>query len=224
VDGKLDEPAWKAAAFAQPFRDAEGKAADPQTQIHLLCDGERLYVAVRAAEPLVAKLTAVDKGRDVPVTSGDHVAIALSPEWRTARPAVYRFIVNANGALLDTDTGDAMWSPEVTVGAAKSEKDWTVELAVPFAALGVKPETLEGRVWAFSVVRRRAAGDERSVSSWTRIAGSGPDGVNWGHVLFQDVPVKEKPEPEPPEPNPKPEPEPKSEPKPAPEPPDAGAP
>jgi hypothetical protein len=218
IDGKLDEPAWKSAAFARPFRTARGEPAKPETTVHLACDDTKLYVGIRAAEPYLSKLQLVPKGRDTPVASGDHVLVALCPNWRDAERTVYRLAVNANAAILDTRNGDGRWNPEIAVDAAKADKEWTAEVSVPLTAFGVKPGEVHGQIWACAVIRQRVSADESGISSWTRVAGTGPDGANWGHVLFKGLRAKETPKPEPKPPAPEPEPEPK------PEPPDAGTP
>ena len=64
IDGKLDDPAWAAAPWSEPFRDIEGdKRPDPplRTRMKMLWDDDALYIAAELEEPHVwATLTQHD--------------------------------------------------------------------------------------------------------------------------------------------------------------------
>jgi hypothetical protein len=64
VDGKLDEPAWQAVPWTEPFVDIEGDRKPPPrwpTRVKMLWDDECLYIAAQLTEPHVrATLTEHD--------------------------------------------------------------------------------------------------------------------------------------------------------------------
>jgi hypothetical protein len=64
IDGQLDDPAWAAAAWSEPFGDIEGdKRPKPRfrTRVKMLWDDEALYIAAELEEPHVwATLTEHD--------------------------------------------------------------------------------------------------------------------------------------------------------------------
>lgn len=56
IDGKLDDPAWVAAPWSDPFRDIEGdRKPDPplRTRMKMLWDDHALYIAAELEEPHV---------------------------------------------------------------------------------------------------------------------------------------------------------------------------
>lgn len=56
IDGKLDDPAWAAAAWTDPFVDIEGGAKPKprhRTRVKMLWDDEALYIAAELEEPHV---------------------------------------------------------------------------------------------------------------------------------------------------------------------------
>ena len=50
LDGELDEPTWNAVATRGVFLGPDGKLARPYSEIRLLADADKLYVALYAAD------------------------------------------------------------------------------------------------------------------------------------------------------------------------------
>ena len=74
------------------------------------------------------------------------------------------FIVNSLGTQYDEmGRGGRDWNPEWTAKAERKVYDWTVDIEIPYASLGVTPA--EGDVWKFNVCRCRKAVAE--LSSWS---------------------------------------------------------
>src|SRR5205809_4625749 len=54
LDGKLDEPAWKSAAWTSDFGDVvKGAKVALQTRVKMLWDDENFYIAAELQEPNV---------------------------------------------------------------------------------------------------------------------------------------------------------------------------
>lgn len=153
IDGRLDDAVWAAAPWTADFVDIEGAEKPPpelRTRAKLMWDDEALYVAAELEEPHV---WATLRERDSVIYQDDDFEIFLDPdgdrelyyeleinalgtEWdlllvRTyidGGPAVdgwdiagLRTAVHVDGTLNDPETGD---------------RGWTVEMALPWAALG----------------------------------------------------------------------------------------
>src|SRR5215213_6911753 len=66
IDGRLDDPAWRAAAHITAFvqeRPVEGAAATEQTEIHVTYDADRLYFGIYAhySDPGLVRANRVDR-------------------------------------------------------------------------------------------------------------------------------------------------------------------
>jgi hypothetical protein len=146
IDGKLDEPAWRAAPtvgdFVFPWWK-EGKRE--QTQARLLWDEEYLYVAFVCADE---HITARHTERDGKIPEDDCAEIMLTPD--ADHPHVYFNIeFNVLGGILDNFRPNGpdkprapKWDAEgvkiagTYVGTlnddSDSDRSWQVELAIPW--------------------------------------------------------------------------------------------
>ncbi len=161
LDGRPDESAWADALLVDEFRQIVPVPGEPPTlvtQIRLLHDDRRLYVAIVAFDD--GKRIARQQARDAGLDGDDHVSIVFDPSGAGRNGYVFR--VNANGAQQDAlifdgaeerAEWDAIWDARTTV----TDNGWTAELAIPLAALSGADTTQ----WGFNVERYRAASGER---------------------------------------------------------------
>lgn len=162
VDGRLDEPAWKAAPRMQAFVTWDGKPAPDITACRLLWDSRYLYIAFECKDDrVVARCTK----RDQPLYAADDVVEAfLDPEGTLRHYA--EIIVNPRGVLFDAyqvtnEAGDAPavslldWDIKGGRAAAGRTKDgWSVEVAVPFTCFPWQVQApKEGTVWRAAFTR-----------------------------------------------------------------------
>jgi hypothetical protein len=151
IDGKLDDPAWKAAPWTTDFVDIEGSAKPRpplRTRIKLLWDDDNLYIAAELQEPDVkATLTKHDSIiyqdndfelflKPLPDATGyfEFEINALNTSWDLYLNKTY----NAGGKP------DSSWEiPGLKTAVAiqgtlnqSADKDhgWTVEIAIPWTA------------------------------------------------------------------------------------------
>ena len=97
IDGKLDEPAWRAAEPSTPFVDIEGEIPVPlRTRMRMLWDDERFYVAAELDEPDV---WATLKERDSVIFRDNDFELFIDPDGDTH--AYYELEVNAFGTPWD---------------------------------------------------------------------------------------------------------------------------
>ena len=148
IDGRLDDPAWRAARadsrFTQNFPD-EGKAPSQKTDLYVIYDDRALYVGVRChdREPgkIIERLTRRDRDTD-----GDKISIDI--DSRGDHASAYHFEVNVSGVLTDAlrfnDTDynpdwDGLWNAVTT----RDDEGWTAEFEIPWRTLrfaGGEPE------------------------------------------------------------------------------------
>ena len=153
VDGRLDEAAWQAAPWTDDFVDIEGPSKPAprfRTRAKMLWDSTNLYIAAELSDPDVwATITE----RDAVIFRDNDFEVFIDPDGDTQ--SYYELEVNALGTAWDLylpkayrDEGHAMngWDIHgLRVGVrvegtlnnpGDADRGWTVELALPWAALG----------------------------------------------------------------------------------------
>ncbi len=152
IDGKLDDPAWKAAAWTDYFQDIQGDAR-PKPRFHtrakMLWDDNYLYIAAEIEEPHVwATLT----NHDSVIFHDPDFEVFMDPKGETQ--PYYEFEMNAlnttwdlllNKPYMDGGKPHNQWEisgakTSVNIrgtlnNPAGTDKGWTVELAFPWKVL-----------------------------------------------------------------------------------------
>jgi len=151
VDGVLDEAAWSKAGCVPIRIKPNGFSHDRECSALLLNGPDALYVGFRAPEqtrPLVEQVTA----RDGNVWNDDSFELFLWKAESTDPKDFFQFIVNVNGTVFDTLGKNTSWNADVICAGNQGESGWSVELAIPWAALGATRPT-EGTVWRANLCR-----------------------------------------------------------------------
>ncbi|MFA6111494.1 MAG: glycoside hydrolase family 20 zincin-like fold domain-containing protein [Candidatus Latescibacterota bacterium] len=182
VDGRLDDAAWDAAIPLQSYVLLGSSARQPAagTWTKVIWTATTLYLGTSCEEPFPERLRAEVSGYDDAVYNDDSVEIFLDPEG--AGVGFAQLDVNSRGVRFDTRqygthyqrtwyaTAGATqvdWRPEWTAQARVEPGHWTVEVAIPFDALGGTPQV--GDTWGANFTRQRYA--EPELSTWTPLAG-----------------------------------------------------
>jgi hypothetical protein len=152
IDGRLDDPAWRTAAWSEPFVDIEGDAKPAprfRTRMKLLWDDSALFVAAEMQEPHVwATLTRRDAvifhdndfelfldpngdARDY----GELEINALNTVWDLFLAVPYRDGGHADDAWNITGLRTAVAIRGTLNDPRDVDTGWTVELALPWRAL-----------------------------------------------------------------------------------------
>jgi hypothetical protein len=150
IDGKLDEPSWKAAPWTDPFVDIEGNRQPPlATRAKMLWDDDYYYLAADLQEPDVwATLTA----RDSVIFQDNDFELFIDPDGDTH--AYFELEINALATVWDLmlvqpyrDGGPAIHAWDIA--GLKSAVDvrgtinrpgdrdegWSIEIAIPWKIL-----------------------------------------------------------------------------------------
>ncbi len=152
IDGKLDEPAWRAAPWTGDFVDIEGSlrpAPRFRTRAKMLWDDSCLYIGAELQEPHV---WATLHQRDTVIFIDNDFEVFIDPNGDTHE--YYEFEMNANNTVWDLflpkpykDGGSAVdsWNIEGLKTAvhvqgtlnnpADIDSGWSVEIAMPWSAL-----------------------------------------------------------------------------------------
>ncbi len=170
IDGKLDEPVWKAATLIDRF-PAFWKEAQPgpshATKARLLWDREALYYS---AEMTDADVRAFGTKHNDHLWNGDVFELFFKPS--RDRPEYFEFQVNPKSVLFEAsflernkpvepfETSKPLGMSAVAVidgtldKADDADKGWTVEGRIPWSALAptfARPEP--GATWSFALCR-----------------------------------------------------------------------
>ena len=188
IDGDLGDPAWREAAVLEPFvplmRQNKTAKVEAQTEVRMTYDARAVYVSFRCQEPTPAKMTAEANASDsLAVFEGDVVEILACPENREKR--FCHFAVNPKGAGWSglhedgsTQPLPVKWERAARIGADA----WTVEIAIPWEAVGVSAPSPGLQIRA-NFARGRNQGKE--LSTWRSMNGGFLEPENFGMWEFE---------------------------------------
>ncbi len=152
IDGRLDDPSWKKAAWTEDFVDIEGRLKPKprfRTRVKMLWDDHALYFGAELEEPHVwATLTK----RDSIIYQDNDFEVFIDPDGDTHQ--YYELEMNALGTEWDLflvkpyrDGGPAVHSWDIQGMKTKvfingtmnkpddKDKGWSVEIAMPWEVL-----------------------------------------------------------------------------------------
>ena len=164
IDGRLDDPVWRAAAIASGFTQSdpdEGEPATEKTTFQVAYDDNALYIAVMCYESEPGKIVSRLSRRDE-ATERDWVSLNIDPhhDHKTG----FYFVVGPSGwqedGILFNDasfdnTWDGVWSARTAV----TVDGWSVECRVPYHALRFSQR--EAHTWGVFVHRWISRKQER---------------------------------------------------------------
>jgi hypothetical protein len=149
IDGRLDDPAWEAAAVSGDFWVPDQlRPPSERTQVLVLSDGEWLYIGFRAFDSQPRQIEAQQVRRNAGLAFDDAVTVELDT-FSNARD-ISRFSVNARGTQQDALAGgralNTAWRGDWRAAAVRTPDGWTAELAIPLGMLNYPPGATEFRV------------------------------------------------------------------------------
>lgn len=187
IDGSLNEKDWSQAQviddFMQQYPD-EGQPLSERTEVRVLYDTERLYIAFDCFDSQPDKIVANEMRRDGMLYQNDNVYIMLDT-YGDKRQCFF-FRINPLGALSDTavtDGGENLngsWDCIWEAAGQQHEKGWTVEIAIPFNQLRFKNE--DSMEWGINFGRNIPRTNE--TSQWVQV----PKSQSWPgtfHPIYQ---------------------------------------
>jgi hypothetical protein len=160
IDGILNDAAWNDVPPLHPFAPLKEMAALAKidtvakiaTGAQATFDAVHLYLAFRCGEPEPGGLSSHGEKKDDDLWKGDCVEVFLRAGEGTPP---YHFIVSPYNVPWDGKGDVADWNAPWRSGAHIGNDEWTVELAIPWNTIGVKPGSNFSTRANF--IRRRAA-------------------------------------------------------------------
>jgi hypothetical protein len=155
LDGRLDEPVWRAAAAVKLIQQSPrpGEPTPYTTEVRVVLAGDRLYFGFICHDPEPRKIAVHSMQRDDPMTGDDNVSIALDTygDKRTG----YFFQVNAAGArtdgLISGPDGPAYeWDGIWDARTVRLADGWSAEMEIPARTLSFAPGRNE---WGLNMER-----------------------------------------------------------------------
>ncbi len=204
VDGKLDEETWeRAPKLALKAADGDDRAVR-RTEVRLLHDGARLYVAFHCEDP---DIWTAHQGRDSHMWTEDVVEVFIDID--DSEPGYVELEVSPLGDLFDAIFFEPRkkvlmaWNPEIQVEVSAdgtvnrrgdTDRSWTVEMAIPAADLTPAPgvgrpgaDIQPAIPWRMNFYRNEKS-DEREkgeLQAWAAVRGDFHATALFGHVVFE---------------------------------------
>ena len=135
IDGRLGEGVWQEAGVIDRLSKPK-----PDTTVRVCADAHALYLGVSCVNRAGKSPQAKEHDRDGPVWRDDCIEVWIQPD--RGRVASYQFVVNAANSRFDAlriaGRSKASHDPRWAHAVSTDESAWTVEMAIPFAAVGLK--------------------------------------------------------------------------------------
>ena len=156
IDGRLDEPCWKAAPALTNFTQVlprEGAPPTERTEVRLLYTPSTLYIGIRCFDSQPDRIIAKQMRHDDPLISDDRVTVVFDTFDRQRDG--YFFAINPAGArteglIEDFDKANRLWDTVWRARAHVDAQGWAAEMAIPFKSLSFDPRHA---TWGFNVER-----------------------------------------------------------------------
>lgn len=180
IDGKLDDKCWEKTDAVTDFIQFEpslGNKPKEATKVSVLFDRENLYVGFECLKEKPDQVMGSQTRRDSFFFQDDYVEVFL--DTYHDRRNCYGFAVNCLGTQVDRrianegSTGERgpfgdrsrAWDCAWEAKAAKTDRGWSAEMAIPFSELRFKKKT--GCVWGINFWRGNEEFDEGD--TWSNV-------------------------------------------------------
>lgn len=176
IDGQFAADEWAGAAKLTGFvKHDDAKPAARQTDAHVAGNASSLYVAFVCHDQPEPK--AVERVRDGSVWEDDCVELFLQPP---GSETYYHLAANAAGSYFDARCpgSDASWNPDWEAKAGRIDGGWTVEIAIPWAALQARPEG----TWRINLGREDT--QTKQATCWSPTFGGFHVPARFGEMVF----------------------------------------
>jgi hypothetical protein len=139
VDGRFDEPAWKAVSWSGDFiqRDPnDGAHPSQNTEFKILFDDDNLYIAIRAFDSVPGEIVRRLSRRDK--DDGDWLVVSI--DSYDDKQTAFNFGITSAGVQFDymfvnDNVTDANWEAVYYTATTTDALGWTVEMRIPLSQL-----------------------------------------------------------------------------------------
>ncbi|MBL4625931.1 MAG: carbohydrate binding family 9 domain-containing protein [Flavobacteriales bacterium] len=156
IDGRLDEAIWKTAPIATGFTQHEpnpGAKPSQRTEVQVVYDNTAIYIAATCFDVANDSILRQLSNRD---DEGNTDVFGIFLDTYNDDQNAYGFVVHPTGVQWDARfsangqdvSWDAVWLSKVTI----DDKNWYVEMKIPFSAIRFSDE--EEQVWGVNFARK----------------------------------------------------------------------
>ncbi|MDA0710428.1 MAG: DUF5916 domain-containing protein [bacterium] len=172
LDGRLNEPVWRAAQSATDFIQREldyGEPAQEQTEVRFCYDDENMYIGIRCFEERPETILKPMSRNESDMNAGD--VLNLFIDSRHDHRTGYRISVNPSGMrgdearyndFLKDNSWDGFWWVETRIDSL----GWTAEIKLPFK--NFRFDTTGEQTWGLNIERRVPRLNEQSF--WKKVS------------------------------------------------------
>lgn len=175
IDGKLDEAIWQTVPKINSFTQRElvlGQPVTERTEVAVVYDDDKLYVAVWCYDREPDKLIARELRRDFNFGLDDNFMLILDT-YRDQRNG-FMFVTNPVGARADLQvfnnggSSNAFWNGVWDVKTTITAEGWFAEFEIPFYTLKYRPGA-ENQTWGINFERNiRRKREQARWQGWSR--------------------------------------------------------
>ena len=153
VDGMMKEENWKEIPLLEGFTVlATGKEPKQPFEARVSYDNRGIYVLTRAAAQNPDQIVTQAKNHDDPVHKDESIEVFIDPK-NNGRD-YYQFAVNTQGVILDrSNSAGLAWNPRWEAVVQNYDTYYTVEMFIPYQALGVYSVPNNGAKWGLNICR-----------------------------------------------------------------------
>jgi hypothetical protein len=186
IDGDLSDACWKdAEEMSVAFHHVDGAPALVKTIAKAAWDEKALYLGVHYEEPLVNQIKDTVLKRDGEVWNENEIEFFM--DTRNDQKVIRQLLVNSLGTIADfrhDDLKQSDWDSQAQVAVKKAQDSWTLEAAIPLAALDLA-EIVPGDVWGFNVCRVRPVIKPQEYMCWSPTFGLFLQPKRFGYLVFR---------------------------------------
>jgi len=182
IDGDLGDACWSRAALVSGFTFYNKLVPAPvQTSLRMGYDRSYLYVAVRCDEPKMRLVRSIPVPRDSSNVFRQE-AIELFVDPMHSHKDYYQLAFCPAGSYYDSARTEKAWDSQTRMAARELADSWTLEVAIPWADLGVAAKP--GLVVGFNACRDRHVDKARGWTNWSQTKANFHDPVRFGHLVL----------------------------------------
>ena len=175
VDGTMDAAYAKCKPGTFKFLAGGDTKPTAATTVWAVSTKTDLYVFFKCESPDMDSLLKDVREHDGSVWNDDSVEIFIDPTDKREIDGYSHIAANAIGTTAESrgaaGAEDYSWDPKVKVKNVIGKKDWTVEIAIPFADL-VKDTAKINKIWAANFNRMAFLIDGNEDTAWSPTGGT----------------------------------------------------
>lgn len=185
VNGKLDEKFWqkvKPYSFIMAY-DRKNKIPIEKTTVKAVWNTKGLLLGFKMHESAMNKLKAEITGSDMPSIWMDD-SLELFIDYLGSRIKFWHLIINSNNIIFDQYQNQRNLNLDgLKTAIFKGENYWSIELFIPFKAIGLVPKN--GDFIYANFVRNRRTGKRAEYQRWnTTYRRIHADPMSFGKIIF----------------------------------------